>query len=82
MAEHTFADDSWADFVMHVRTETPLAQVEAYAKARRHIDSAVRVAVVDARHQGATWEQLGDALGVSASAAHQRFATEVARVAE
>lgn len=42
---------------------------------RRELDTdqALRAAVSEARTQGATWEQIGNALGMTRQNAHARF---------
>lgn len=40
---------------------------------QRKLDDALLLAVRQARSEGMTWEVIGDLLGVTKSAAHQRF---------
>jgi hypothetical protein len=43
------------------------------ASARRELDRMEFEAVQTVREAGATWEEIGDALGISRQAARQRF---------
>jgi DNA-directed RNA polymerase specialized sigma24 family protein len=54
--------------------ETALAAVIAL---RRTANQLERAAVVQAILQGWTWAEVGQALGVSAQAAHKKFSSEV-----
>jgi hypothetical protein len=49
-----------------------LAALRVLCNLSQSIDQLVEQLVVEAGARGATWRQIGDALGVSASAAHQR----------
>ena len=56
--------------------EVPQKALEALAELRRReldTDQALRAAVSEARSQGATWQQIARALGVSRQNAHARF---------
>jgi hypothetical protein len=54
--------------------ETALAAVVALRRMAGRLESE---AVVEAITQGWTWAQVGEALGISAQAAHKKFAPEV-----
>jgi|1186.fasta_scaffold888718_1 hypothetical protein len=63
-----------ADLTVHVlRLESRKVQLEA-AALRARLDAAV----VTARRAGASWTEVGAALGVSAQAAWKRYAAVVA----
>jgi peptide subunit release factor RF-3 len=47
--------------------------LEELAELRREIEDAVAVAVVGLYGRGLSWSNIGDALGVSKSAAYQRY---------
>ena len=64
---------------------TPEYLASALTAAREladRVDWALLSLVGEARASGMTWEQLGQALGVSKQAAHQRFAPYVALALE
>ena len=50
---------------------TGLSRVNALAEEMNKI---VRRTVTNVKADGATWEQIGDALGISKQAAHRRYA--------
>ena len=54
--------------------ESALAAVVALRRLANRVEIA---AVVEAIAQGWTWAQVGEALGISAQAAHKKFAPEV-----
>ena len=47
--------------------------LETVASARRELDRIEFEAVQTVREAGATWEDIGEALGISRQAARQRF---------
>ncbi len=52
------------------------AGIQRVKDAARHLERAesdLRASVARARERGATWQQVGDALGISRQAAHERF---------
>ena len=51
----------------------PLAVLELAAEVRGRIEELEARAVADAQADAATWEEIGRALGVTRSAAYQRF---------
>ena len=50
-----------------------LAGLSRVHKMAREMDDIVRRTVAEVKSDGATWEQIGEALGVSKQAAHHRF---------
>lgn len=50
-----------------------LARLDAIQQGTVYWTQVLAEAVRLAREQGATWQQIGEALGVSAQAAHERF---------
>lgn len=60
---------------MQPNAETTAA-IQRVKDAARHLgraESDLRTSVARARERGATWQQIGDALGISRQAAHERF---------
>lgn len=57
--------------------EDPDAAFAAVVSLRRLAGRLELAAVVEAITQGWTWAHVGDALGISAQAAHKKFASEV-----
>ena len=60
----------------HARAEAAedgVQRLEAIQKMLRHLPYLIERAVTRAREEGYTWEQIGDARGVSKQAAQQRF---------
>ncbi len=57
--------------------EDPEAALAAVVALRRLAGRLEVDAVVEAIAQGWTWAQVGEALGISAQAAHKKFASEV-----
>lgn len=52
---------------------TFLDHLARYEELRKAAQSEVEYAIRDARRDGATWEQIGRALGVTRQAAHARY---------
>ena len=52
---------------------THLAHLERTAMTARHADSALTAAAVEARQAGASWAQIGQAVGITRQAAQQRW---------
>jgi hypothetical protein len=50
----------------------PSEGLQAVVALRRLADQLEQAHVVKARHQGWTWQQIGDALGISRQAAHKK----------
>ena len=57
--------------------EDPEAALAAVVALRRLASRLEVLAVVEAIAQGWTWAQVGEALGISAQAAHKKLAAEV-----
>lgn len=57
--------------------DDPEAALAAVVSLRRAAARLEVTAVTEAIGQGWTWAQVGEALGITAQAAHKRFATEV-----
>ncbi len=56
--------------------ENPLGVVKGLANASRSVEAKLKEAVHEARRQRCTWEELGEALGISRQAAWERFSTD------
>ena len=54
----------------------PIAALQAIAEARAYMEDVERVSVLRARQLGATWEDLGTALGVSRQTVFNRYGQE------
>lgn len=54
-------------------TEVALTLLRDNKATIRHMESEQPALVEAARKAGATWQQIGDALGISRQAAHERF---------
>ncbi len=59
------------------RPEDPDLAFAAVVALRRLASQLEIATVVEAIAQGWTWAQVGEALGISAQAAHKKFASEV-----
>ncbi|MDZ7676658.1 MAG: helix-turn-helix domain-containing protein [Acidimicrobiales bacterium] len=57
--------------------EDPLAAVRVLADTEVQLDQMRRDRVIAARAEGASWQQIGDALGVSRQSAWEAFTAEV-----
>ena len=57
-------------------------RLEAANRLRHAADSLVTELVVEARNAGATWADVGEALGVSTQAAHQKYRWSVEETAD
>jgi hypothetical protein len=56
----------------------PLAYAAALARTARLVEDGLRAHVSMAREAGSTWQQVGDALGVTKQAAQQRYGRDEA----
>jgi hypothetical protein len=56
--------------------EDPLAVIRGITRGIKALDPTLREAVHVARRQRRTWEEIGEALGVTRQSAWERFATE------
>ena len=72
-------DTNTADFLLRVAIRhavedgAPLERIHRAALARAEAAELEAVAVREARAAGASWSQIGDALGVTKQAAQMRF---------
>jgi len=60
--------------------EDPEAALAAVVAVRRMANQLELAAVVEAITHGWTWADVGDALGISAQAAHKKFAAHVREI--
>ena len=56
--------------------DNPLGILRGLTNALRSVESKMSEAVQEARRQRFTWEQIGEALGISRQAAWERFSIE------
>lgn len=82
----TTVPDDLTDAIATVRrllagltTSRPLAAAAAAAEVEKLGSAALQRAVTAARDSGGSWEDIGQALGTSRQAAHQRFAKNLFR---
>jgi hypothetical protein len=61
--------------LVHSRAANPLEVLDAASQFQRYFDVVQGAAVRAARGAGSTWDEIGQALGVSRQAAWERFAT-------
>jgi hypothetical protein len=54
-------------------TSSPLDRLSALTSVQVNLDSAAVTLALHARHAGATWQEIGERLGISKQAAHKRF---------
>lgn len=80
MAKQKMTDDELAsrfeDFDVDAAVSSgrdPLRALHWAAQFREYIDQELSDVVAEARESGATWTQIGEALGVSHQAAMKRF---------
>jgi hypothetical protein len=66
--------EAW-DQLIHDRDTDPLEVLRAASQFQRYFDAVQGAAARAARSEGITWEEIGQALGVSRQAAWERFAT-------
>lgn len=57
----------------------PLTALEFTRAMRRALDALEQEAVAQAHGSGATWEEIGAALGISRQSAHERHASRLRR---
>ena len=73
-----FSDEAaGAVYVIRVTTD-PLLALRAFAVLEREVARVMQFAARDARAQGATWNDVAEALQVSRQSAHARFAAAAA----
>ncbi len=72
-------DNSEIDVMLTVallrRFPDPLDRLAGVASARLALDAAATSAVLDALAEGATWQDIGDSLGMTRQSAHARWAS-------
>lgn len=61
-------------------SEYAVGILDTLSKMAQAIDDETRMYVYGAVRAGATWQQIGDALGVSRQAAHKRFGSVVGTI--
>lgn len=61
------------DLAARLRSHDPAVGLRAVGALRRLAEQVEATAVARARQQGWSWEQIGDALGVSRQAVHARY---------
>lgn len=60
----------------------PLEALRELTRAGAELEEIARQQVVEARRRGATWEQIGESLGMSRQAAWEYYTRDVRRVLE
>ncbi len=73
-----FSDEAAGAVYMIRVTTDPLLALRAFGVLEREIDRVMQFAARDARAQGATWNDVAEALQVSRQSAHARFAASAA----
>ena len=58
---------------MAVARRSPLEKIEALTVRMAELEADRERAVAEAMDRGVTWAEIGDALGVTAQAAHKRY---------
>lgn len=69
-------ETSWTTMSVHVHTSgggDPLQVIQGLADTVELFDTKIRVTVSRARKRGKTWDEIGQALGISRQAAWERF---------
>ena len=61
------------DFAERIRAQDPAVTLRAVGALHRLAEQVEAAAVVAAREQGWSWEQIGDALGVSRQSVHAKY---------
>jgi hypothetical protein len=74
MSKDLSAWEGW-DQLIHRRDANPLEVLQAASQFQRYFDAVQGEAAKAARGEGSTWDEIGQALGVSRQAAWERFAT-------
>lgn len=64
----------WIEMTYIARTaESPLGAMKAMSRMQDLLDAYLRAAVAEARERGATWGDVGEALGRSRQAVHKLY---------
>jgi hypothetical protein len=74
MSNDLSAWEAW-DRLIHGRDPNPLDVLRAASQFQRYFEAMQGAAVKAARGAGSTWDEIGQALGVTRQAAWERFAT-------
>lgn len=74
MSSDLVAWEVW-DRLIHEGDPNPLEVLRAASQFQRYFEAVQGAAVRAARSEDSTWEEIGQALGVSRQAAWERFAT-------
>jgi hypothetical protein len=74
MSRDLSAWEAW-DRLINRRDADPLEVLRAASQFQRYFDAVQGAAAKAARGEGNTWDQIGQALGVTRQAAWERFAT-------
>jgi hypothetical protein len=74
MSKDLSAWEAW-DRLIHSSDADALEVLRVAAQFQRYFDAVQGAAAKAARGEGSTWDEIGQALGVSRQAAWQRFAT-------
>ncbi len=74
MSQDLAAWEAW-DRLIHGREPNPLEVLRAASQFQRYFDAVQGAAAKAARTEGCTWDEIGQALGVSRQAAWERFTT-------
>jgi hypothetical protein len=61
------------DLAERIRSTDPAVALRAVGALHRLAEQVEAMSVARAREQGWTWEQIGDALGMSRQAAHAKY---------
>jgi hypothetical protein len=74
MSKELSAWEAW-DRLIHARDANPLEVLRSASQFQRYFDAVQGAAAKAARAAGQTWDEIGQALGVTRQAAWERFAT-------
>lgn len=74
MTKDLSAWQAW-DQLVHDGDPNPLEILRGASQFQRYFDAVQGAAVKAARGEGSTWDEIGQAIGVSRQAAWERFAT-------
>ena len=66
--------ESW-DRLIHARGADPIDVLRAASQFQRYFEAVQGAAAKAAHRDGRTWDEIGQALGISRQAAWERFAT-------
>lgn len=64
----------WIEMTYIARTaDSPLAAMKAMSRMKALLDAYLEAAVAEARERGASWGDIGEALGRSRQSVHKQF---------